>query len=145
VLRSLTLQELAVAAVYGRYGGSVNGEVIRLELMARGLLQVIEKRISDFYTSRQWQHDPIRSLADAILLHVPDEKQFQMIATSRRFRPFLLGCPRSHWLAVNRESRKELVTLLEELAFSVSRQLTHQGLPEIGGTAMTDPLVSKKK
>ena len=39
VLRSLDPQELAVATVYRRYGGSVNGEVIRLDLMARGLLQ----------------------------------------------------------------------------------------------------------
>jgi Helicase conserved C-terminal domain len=78
-------------------------------------------------------------LADAVLLHVPDEKQFQAITTSRRFRPFLLDCPGSHWLVVDRKSRKELVDLLEELGFSLSRQLTHQGLPEIGGTAKTNP------
>jgi hypothetical protein len=68
-------------------------------------------------------------LADAILLHVADDKQFQAIAKSPRFRPFLLGCPGSHWLVVSRESRKELVALLDEFGFSVSRQLTHQELP----------------
>jgi Helicase conserved C-terminal domain len=78
-------------------------------------------------------------LADAILLHVPDEKQFQAITMSPRFRSFLLDHPGSHWLVVDRKSRKELVALLEELGFSLSRQLTHQGLPEFGGTAKTDP------
>jgi Helicase conserved C-terminal domain len=78
-------------------------------------------------------------LADAILLHVPDEKQFEAITTSQRFRPFLLDCPGSYWLVVDRKSRKELVTLIEELGFSLSRQLTHQGLPEIGGTANANP------
>jgi hypothetical protein len=68
-------------------------------------------------------------LAEAILLHVADDKQFQAIATSQRFRPFLLGCPGSHWLVVSRESRKELAALLNELGFSVSRQLTHQEFP----------------
>jgi hypothetical protein len=68
VLRSLDSQERAVAAVYRRYGGSVNGEVIRLDLMARGLLQIKEKQVSDFYTSRQWQRDPVRSLADQWIL-----------------------------------------------------------------------------
>ena len=47
VLRSLDPEELAVATVYRRYGGSVNGEVIRLDLMARGLLQIIENRVSE--------------------------------------------------------------------------------------------------
>ena len=68
-------------------------------------------------------------LADAILLHVPDDKLFQAIKTSQRFRPLLLGCPGPHWLVVSRESRKELVALLNELGFSLSRQLTHQELP----------------
>jgi Helicase conserved C-terminal domain len=68
-------------------------------------------------------------LADAILLHVADDQQFQAIAKSQRFRPFLLGCPGPHWLVVSRESRKELVALLNELGFSLSRELTHQKLP----------------
>jgi hypothetical protein len=68
VLRSLDPQELAVAAVYRRYGGSVDGEVIRLDLMARGLLQIIENQVTDSYTSRQWRRDPIRSLTDQSIL-----------------------------------------------------------------------------
>ena len=68
VLRSLDPQELAVATVYRRYGGSVNGEVIRLDLIARGLLQVIENRVSDFYMSKRWKRDLIRSLANQWVL-----------------------------------------------------------------------------
>ena len=58
VLAALPPQELAVAAVYRRYGGSVNGEVIRLDLMARGLLEIIEDRTP--YT-RSGSGNPTRS------------------------------------------------------------------------------------
>jgi hypothetical protein len=68
VLRSLDPEELAVATVYRRHGGSFNGEVIRLELMARGVLQISEKRVSDFYTTAQWKRAPISSLADRWVL-----------------------------------------------------------------------------
>ena len=71
-------------------------------------------------------------LADAILLHVPDGEQFQAIATSRRLRPFLLGCPGPGWLAVKKETRKELAALLEGLGFIVSRELIHDVLPADG-------------
>ena len=71
-------------------------------------------------------------LADAVLLHVPDEEQFQAIATSPRLRPFLLGCPGPGWLAVKKESRKELAALLEGLGFTVVRELIHDELPAEG-------------
>ena len=79
-------------------------------------------------------------LADAVLLHVPDADQFQAIATSRRLRPFLLGCPGPGWLAVKKESRKELAALLEELGFTVVRELIHDepsldGKPAANGSA----------
>ena len=84
VLRSLDPQELAVATVYRRYGGSVNGEVIRLDLMARGLLQVIENRVSDFYTSKQWKHNLIRSLANQwVLLAERDHLAYYSFLCSR--------------------------------------------------------------
>src|SRR5256885_1026332 len=54
VLSVLSPVERTVAAVYRRYGGSVAGEVIRIDLMARGLLEIVEKRYSDFYIQRQW-------------------------------------------------------------------------------------------
>jgi hypothetical protein len=68
VLQALAPQELAVAAVYRHYGGTVDGEVIRLDLMARGLLQIKENRISDYYTKREWKHNPISSLANRWIL-----------------------------------------------------------------------------
>src|SRR5262249_52687642 len=68
VQRWLSPLERAVAAVYRRYGGSVDGEVIRLDLMARGLLEIVEQRRSDFYTERKWKHDAVRSLASSWVL-----------------------------------------------------------------------------
>jgi hypothetical protein len=68
LLDSLPSVERTVAAVYRRYGGSVDGEVIRLDLMARGLLELIENRVSDFYTQKRWKHDPISVLADRWIL-----------------------------------------------------------------------------
>ena len=67
VLRSLPPQELAVAAVYRRYGGSVDGEVIRLDLMARGLLEIIEER-TPYHTTRKWKSNPIRALTESWVL-----------------------------------------------------------------------------
>jgi hypothetical protein len=67
---------------------------------------------------------PSLELADAVLLHVPDGKQYQAIATSPRFRPFLFGRPGQGWLVVKKEARKELTAALEKLGFTVSRELT---------------------
>jgi hypothetical protein len=70
VLESLSPSQRAAVAVYRRYGGTVDGEVIRLDLTARGLLEVVEKRITDHYTSREWKQNPLTALADWwILLH----------------------------------------------------------------------------
>ena len=77
-------------------------------------------------------------LADALLLHVPDREQFQAIATSRRLRPFLLGCPGPGWLAVKKETRKELAAMLEGLGFTVIRELIHNELPADGKPAETE-------
>ena len=67
VLRSLPPEQQAVAAVYRRYGGSVDGEVIRLELMARGLLEIVEER-TPYHTIRKWKSNPIRALTDSWVL-----------------------------------------------------------------------------
>ena len=67
ILGSLPPQELAVAAVYRRYGGSVDGEVIRLDLMSRGLLEIVEDR-TPYHTARKWKSDPVRALVDAWVL-----------------------------------------------------------------------------
>jgi hypothetical protein len=68
VFRALSPQDRAVIGVYRRHGGSVDGEVIRLELMARGLLEIVEHRHSDHYIQRRWKHDPITGLADRWVL-----------------------------------------------------------------------------
>src|SRR5207247_9756099 len=68
VLSVFSRVERTVAAVYRRYGGSVAGEVIRIDLMARGLLEIVEKRYSDFYIQRQWKQNPIAALADRWVL-----------------------------------------------------------------------------
>jgi hypothetical protein len=67
-------------------------------------------------------------LGDAILLHVPDADQFQAIATSRRLRPFLIGRLGLGWLAVRKETRKELAALLEALGFTIIRELIQDEL-----------------
>jgi hypothetical protein len=71
-------------------------------------------------------------LGDAVLLHVPGEDQYRAIANSPRLRRFLLGSPGPHWLFVRREDRKELAAALEELGFTLARELTHDELPAAG-------------
>ena len=66
-------------------------------------------------------------MVDALLLHVPNGKQFQAIITSQRLRPFLAGRPGPGWLVVKKEARKELTAALEELGFALSKQLTDDG------------------
>jgi len=81
-------------------------------------------------------------LGDAVLLHVPDQSQFRAIVTSPRLRPFLLGSPGPQWLFVKRATRKELASALEELGFTLSRELTHDELPadrKIGGLGFPRP------
>ena len=74
-------------------------------------------------------------LADALVLHVPDGEQFKAIATSRRLRPFLLGRPGPGWLLVKKEVRRQLAAALEELGFTLNRELTQEELPAVGKLA----------
>ena len=73
VLSGLSPAECAVLAAYRRYGGSVDGEVIRLDLMARGLLQIQESRLSDTYTRRQWTRNLVKELANCWIL-LPEQR-----------------------------------------------------------------------
>src|SRR4051794_29287773 len=52
VLRSLSKEERDVVAVFCRYGGVVDGELIRIDLLDRRLLEIVEKQISEHYRSR---------------------------------------------------------------------------------------------
>ncbi len=70
VLRTLSKDERAVVAVYCRYGGMADGELLRIDLLDRGVLEVVEKRYSEHYTSREWKQNPIKSLADRWILRI---------------------------------------------------------------------------
>jgi hypothetical protein len=72
-------------------------------------------------------------LAEAVLLHVPEDEPFRAIAKSPRLKPFLLGSPGSQWLLVRRDARKHLAAALEELGFTIDRNLT------LKGRAVDDP------
>ena len=70
-IQALTPEERQVAAVYQRYGGSVSGEVIRLELISRGSLEIVEKKVTDYYTLRAWKSTPIESMSKRWVLLSP--------------------------------------------------------------------------
>jgi hypothetical protein len=73
------------------------------------------------------QEAPPVELADAVLLHVADNELFSAIAASTRLQPFLIGSPGRNWLIVQRDARKKLAAALEELGFTIDRQLTMKG------------------
>ena len=68
VLKSLSAEDRAVLGVYKRYGGNVDGEIIRIELLTRGLLEIVEHRHTEYYSQRRWKCNPIQSLAARMLL-----------------------------------------------------------------------------
>jgi hypothetical protein len=67
VLARLEPAERAVLAIYRRYGNTVPGEVLRLEVLARGVMK-IEVKSSEYWTHRYWNRNPIERLADRWLL-----------------------------------------------------------------------------
>jgi hypothetical protein len=67
------------------------------------------------------------ALADVVLLHIPDPEQFAAVLESRRFRPFVLQSTGPGWVLVRKETRPELAALLDELGFSVGRDLPGPG------------------
>jgi hypothetical protein len=68
MLGSLSPAERAVAVAYRRYGGSVDGEVIRLDLMARGLMEIVTTSYPGGAIQRQWKRNLIAGLADRWVL-----------------------------------------------------------------------------
>ncbi|MBV8267422.1 MAG: hypothetical protein JO252_13940, partial [Planctomycetaceae bacterium] len=62
----------------------------------------------------------------------------QAIVASRRLRPFLLGSPGQHWLAVRPEARDDLAAMLEELGFTLDQHLTPGRLATVGNHGGTD-------
>jgi hypothetical protein len=65
--RSLGRVDRETLAAYRRYGGTVNGTVIRLDLQARGVLEVVE-HVSTYYRSSHWRHNPLAGLAERLAL-----------------------------------------------------------------------------
>jgi Helicase conserved C-terminal domain len=68
VVKTLSEAERTVAAVYRRYGGTANGEVVRLELTARGLLDIEEKKYHTYYSETRYRSNPVKSLVDRWVL-----------------------------------------------------------------------------
>jgi hypothetical protein len=75
------------------------------------------------------REDPVE-LAEVVVLHVPDEGQFQAIAESERLELFLGGSPGPGWLVVKKTTVEEFTAVLEELGFAIGRQLTFDALTE---------------
>jgi hypothetical protein len=63
VLQTLREPERAILAAYARYGGTVNGAVIRMDLLTRGL---VEKVVTESYgmTWSRWKTKPLDKLAE---------------------------------------------------------------------------------
>jgi hypothetical protein len=72
IAETLRDQDRQVLAAYLRYGGVVNGAVIRLDLLARGLLEV-EETGSSGYSWQRWKRYPIQHLAGVWALLPPDQ------------------------------------------------------------------------
>ncbi len=71
-LSALGHNERSTLAAYCRYGGAVNGTVIRLDLLARGVLQVVEMRRGSYHWA-QWRNKPIAWLAERLALLRPGD------------------------------------------------------------------------
>jgi hypothetical protein len=70
VVAALPHLDLPVLSAYRRYGGTVNGAVIRLDLLTRGVLEKVETS-SRAYTWSRWKRDPLRHLAERGVLLWP--------------------------------------------------------------------------
>jgi len=70
VLASLSKGERDVVSVYRRYGGTVDGAVLRAELLVRGLVQTVQHGHSNFPYYR-WKSNPVSSLAERLVLLAP--------------------------------------------------------------------------
>lgn len=67
VVAELSPVERQVLAVYRRYGNTVDGAVLRVDLMARGILEVVEQK-QQYMTWRRWKHNPIPNLSQHLVL-----------------------------------------------------------------------------
>ena len=141
VFRSLAPSERHVAAVYKRYGGSVDGEVIRLDLMARGLLEIVEDK-TPYTTIRRWKANPIRALADSWVLYTEQaylgyyypsyyaqgpEHSFERFSLNASIARLVKPVGPPHWSIPPAEAVPQPATIVgrnpAEVAFELSRIL----------------------
>lgn len=87
--------ERSVLEAYCRYGGLVGGDVILHDLTARRLLEVVETKHSEFYTSLSWKYNSFETLTrNGILLHdSPDHRYSDQTLFFGRIGP-TSGIPR---------------------------------------------------
>ncbi len=72
VVAGLTADDRRVLEAYSRYGtGLVSGAVMRMDLLARGLLQIQSQTISDRFVYYRWEREPTRRLAERAFLIRP--------------------------------------------------------------------------
>jgi hypothetical protein len=69
IVSQLSAVDRAVLQAYRRYGnGAVSGAVMRIDLMARGLLRVREQNAGQRFVHRQWERDPTSRLNERAFL-----------------------------------------------------------------------------
>ena len=72
IVSGLSATDRAVLQAYRRYGtGMVSGAVMRMDLMARGLLKVYEKNPGQRFVYRHWERDPTKRLSERAFLVTP--------------------------------------------------------------------------
>jgi hypothetical protein len=67
-LANLPPKDREVLAAYRRYGGTVNGAVIRLDLMARGALKKTTPTKTGYSSWSRWEYNPIAKLKERCVL-----------------------------------------------------------------------------
>ena len=74
VVSGLSAADRAVLQAYRRYGtGTVSGAVMRMDLMARKLLQVREENPGQRFVYRRWEREPTKRLNERAFLLTPQE------------------------------------------------------------------------
>jgi hypothetical protein len=76
VMDDLSPDDRAVLEAYRRYGGTVNGAVIRLDLLSRGLLEIVKKPERYGYAPTLWKRQPVKFFVErGVLITANDSKE----------------------------------------------------------------------
>lgn len=68
IVKSLSVRDLAILAVYRRYGNRLHGAVARADLLQRGLIEIVT-RGDPSYRLTSWKQKPIATLTDLLYLY----------------------------------------------------------------------------